>query len=252
MEGSKVTPEIAEIRRIEPYKTVDSPNRFKEFHDLPSLMDFIEKIRKHTGLPVGIKIVVGSTEDVKNLAEYMKEKGKGPDFLTVDGGEGGTGATFQPLADSVGLPIRPAIMIVNQTLKDYGVRDRVKVIASGKLFTPDRAAVLLGMGADLVNIARAFMMTAGCIMAQRCHTNTCPVGVATTDPKLQKALVINEKKYRVVNFVLSMREELFNLAAAAGLKSPVEFEEKHIAFKDDKARIYSLEELNKAHIQQIS
>ncbi|MFC7393924.1 FMN-binding glutamate synthase family protein [Scopulibacillus cellulosilyticus] len=252
LEGSKVTPEIAEIRGLEPYKTVDSPNRFNEFHDVPSLIDFVEKIRNHTGLPVGIKIVVGSAEDVESLAKFMKETGKGPDFITVDGGEGGTGATFQPLADGVGLPIRSAIMIINQTFKHYGVRDRVKIIASGKLFTPDRVAVLLGMGADLVNIARAFMMTVGCIMAQRCHTNTCPVGVATTDPKLQKALVINEKKYRVANFVLSMREELFNLAAAAGLKSPAEFEEKHIAFKDDKARTYSLGELTREQVKQTS
>ncbi|TCP24523.1 glutamate synthase (ferredoxin) [Scopulibacillus darangshiensis] len=252
LDGSKVSPEIAIIRGVEEYKTVDSPNRFNQFHDVPTMVDFIDKIRDHTGLPVGIKMVVGSTEDVDALAKFMKETGRGPNFITIDGGEGGSGATYQALADGVGLPIRPAIMIMNQKLKEYGVRDQVKIIASGKLFTPDKVAVLLGMGADLVNIARAFMISVGCIMAQRCHTNTCPVGVATTDEKLQKALVINEKAYRVVNFVVTLREGLFNMAAAAGVKSPALLEEKHIAYKDDKARTYGMDDLYKEHMKQTS
>ncbi|GGH78138.1 glutamate synthase (ferredoxin) [Pullulanibacillus pueri] len=243
LDGSKVTPEIAEIRGVEPWKTVDSPNRFKEFHDLESMFDLIDKIREVSGLPVGIKMVVGHHNDVHHLANYMKETGRGPDFITVDGSEGGTGATYQELADSVGLPVKPAVMTLHQALKAHGVRDRVKVIASGKLFTPDRIAVVLGMGADLVNIARAFMFTAGCIMAQRCHTNTCPVGVATTDPKLQKALVIDEKKYRVANYVLTIREGLFTTAAAAGLTSPTEFTEENIAYQDEKGRILTLDQL---------
>jgi glutamate synthase domain-containing protein 2 len=251
LDGSKVTPEIAEIRKLEPWKTADSPNRFHEFHDMPSMFEFISKVREISGLPVGIKIVVGNEADVDSLAAYMKATGDGPDFITVDGSEGGTGATYQELADSVGLPIKPSVMLLNRALIKHGVRDRVKIIASGKLFTPDRVAVILGMGADLVNIARAFMMTVGCIMAQRCHTNTCPVGVATTDPKLQKALVIEEKQYRVLNYILTMREGLFTAAAAAGLSSPTEFNEKHIAYQDDKGRIYSTEQLF-SHLQETS
>jgi glutamate synthase domain-containing protein 2 len=243
LDGKKVTPEIAEIRGLEPYKTVDSPNRFKEFADVPSMVDMIERIRDVSGLPVGIKMVVGSPADIEELATFMKETGKGPDFITVDGGEGGTGATYQELADSVGLPIKPAITLVHQTLKAYGVRDRVKLIASGKLITPDRIAVVLGMGADLVNIARAFMMTVGCIMAQRCHTNTCPVGVATTDPKLQKALDIEEKSYRVLNYLVTLREGLFTAGAAAGVASPVELSEAHIAYIDDKSQHFTLNEI---------
>ncbi|HET7580150.1 MAG TPA: FMN-binding glutamate synthase family protein [Bacillales bacterium] len=243
VDGKKVNPEIAEIRNVEPYKTINSPNRFKEFDDVPSMFDFIEKIREHTGMPVGIKIVVGGNDSVEELAAYMEESGKGPDFITVDGSEGGTGASFQDLADSIGLPVKSAVMIVDDTLRRHGVRDRVKLIASGKLFTPDRVAVLLGMGADLVNIARAFMISTGCIMAQRCHTNTCPAGVATTDDHLQQALVIEEKMYRVTNFLVTLREGLFRMAAAAGIDSPTKFERKHVMYKDDKGRTYSLEEI---------
>ncbi|WEG12291.1 FMN-binding glutamate synthase family protein [Pullulanibacillus sp. KACC 23026] len=243
LDGRKVTPEIAEIRGLEPYKTVDSPNRFNEFSDVPSLMAYIEQIKEVSGLPVGMKMVVGQPSDIEELAAYMKEHQTGPDFITVDGGEGGTGATYQELADSVGLPIKTAIQLVHRTLIKYGVRDRVKLIASGKLFTPDRIAVVLGMGADLVNLARPFMITVGCIMALRCHTNTCPVGVATTDPKLQRALDIEEKSQRVMNYVIALREGLFTTAAAAGLASPVELSEDHVAYIDDQSRHFTLSEL---------
>lgn len=243
LEGKKVTEEIADIRGVEPFKTIDSPNRFKQFHDAASLIDFVEKIRQHTGKPVGVKIVVGGGDSVEELAQVMKDTGKGPDFITVDGGEGGTGATYQELADSVGLPIKSAIVILDNTLKTFGVRDRVKIIASGKLFTPDRIAIVLGMGADLVNIARGFMITVGCIGAQRCHTNQCPVGVATTDPHFQRALVVEEKQYRTANYILALREGLFTLAAAAGLDSPHLFERRHVSYKDEWGRVYSLDEM---------
>ncbi len=243
VEGKKVTPEIAKIRGVEPYKTIDSPNRFKEFHDMDSLMRFVEQMKEATQKPVGIKIVVGAPDSVDELAAYMKRTGMGPDFISIDGGEGGTGATYQELADSVGLPIRSALMIADRTLRKYGVRERVKIIASGKLFTPDRVAIALCMGADLIQIARGFMISVGCIGAEKCHTNQCPVGVATTDPKLQKALVIPEKQYRVANYVLALRESLFVLAAAAGLASPTEFSPHHAVYKDDKGRVYTLQEL---------
>jgi glutamate synthase (ferredoxin) len=243
IDGKKVTPEIAEIRKVEPYKSVDSPNRFHQFHDVPSLCEFIEKIRNHTGKPVGMKLVIGSNDSVDELASYMKETGKGPDFITVDGGEGGTGASFQELLDSVGLPSKSALMILVTTLQKYGIRDRVKIIVSGKMFTPDRMAVALAMGADLINIARGFMISVGCIQTLKCHTNTCPVGVATTDPDLQKALVIDEKKYRAANYLITLRKGLFRIAAAAGLDSPVQFSPKHIMYKDDKGVVHSLESI---------
>jgi glutamate synthase (ferredoxin) len=123
------------------------------------------------------------------------------------------------------------------------VRDRVKIIASGKLFTPDRIAIALAMGADLVNIARGFMITVGCIQTLKCNSNTCPVGVTTTDPDLQKALVIDEKKYRVVNYLVTLRKGLFRVAAAAGIDSPVHFKPRHISYKDEKGIVTSLESI---------
>ncbi|HEX7064965.1 MAG TPA: FMN-binding glutamate synthase family protein, partial [Bacillales bacterium] len=255
VDAKKVTEEIAKIRNVEPYKTINSPNRFNEFHDVPSMFEFIEKIREHTGMPVGIKIVVGGNDSVEDLAAYMEKSGQGPDFITVDGSEGGTGASYQELADSVGLPVKSAVMIVDDTLRRHGVRDRVKLIASGKLITADKVAAVLGMGADLVNIARGFMISVGCIMAQRCHTNECPAGVATTDNHLQKALVIEEKKYRATNFLITLRQGLFRVAAAAGIESPTQFERKHVMYKDDKGRTYSLEEIynpEKLDMQQTS
>ncbi|MBU8919002.1 FMN-binding glutamate synthase family protein [Neobacillus sp. 114] len=251
IDAEKVNEEIAAIRKVEPYKSVDSPNRFKQFGDIASMCDFIEKIREHTGKPVGMKIVIGSTDSAEELARYMKESGKGPDFITVDGGEGGTGASYQELIDSVGLPIKSALPILDLTLKKYGVRDRVKIIASGKLFTPDRIAIALAMGADLVNIARGFMITVGCIQTLKCHSNACPVGVATTDPDLQYALVVDEKKYRVVNYLVTLRQGLFRIAAAAGLDSPVHFRPNHICYKDDKGIVVTLENILKEMEQQI-
>ena len=175
----------------------------------------------------------------------MKQSGKGPDFITIDGAEGGTGATYQDLADSVGLPLHSGLVLLHDALVKHGVRDRVKIIASGKIITSDRAAVILGLGADLINVARGFMISVGCIMAQRCHTNECPVGVATTDPKLQNGLIIDEKKYRVTNYILTMREGLFRVAAAAGLDSPTKFNSQHIVYKDDYGRVFSVENLTK-------
>jgi glutamate synthase domain-containing protein 2 len=136
IDGEKVTPEIAEIRKVTPYQSIDSPNRFHLFGDIPSMFEFIEKIRDHTGKPVGIKIVIGSNDSADELASYMKKSGKGPDFITVDGGEGGTGASYQELIDSVGLPIRTGLPILDETLKKHGIRDKVKIIASGKVFYP--------------------------------------------------------------------------------------------------------------------
>ncbi|MGG3469754.1 FMN-binding glutamate synthase family protein [Neobacillus pocheonensis] len=251
IDGEKVTEEIARIRMVEPFKSIDSPNRFKEFSDFPSLFNFMERIREETGKPVGMKCVIGSMHEADELAKAIKETGKGPDFITVDGGEGGTGASYQELADSVGLPIKAALPLVNNGLIKYDVRDRVKIIASGKLFSPDRIAIALAMGADLVNIARAFMITVGCIQALKCQSNACPVGVATTDPDLQKALVIDEKKYRTANYLISMRKGLFRLAAAAGLDSPVHFKPEHIVYKDERDHVYTLEEVYQSIVKGV-
>lgn len=249
VDAEKVTEEIAEIRMVEPFKSIDSPNRFHQFDDMPSMLEFIDKIREHTGKPVGIKIVIGCMGEAEELAQCIKKIGISPDFITVDGGEGGTGASYQELADSVGLPIKSALPLLDAALRKYKIRDRVKIIASGSLFSPDRVAIALAMGADLINIARGFMITVGCIQALRCHSNACPVGVTTTDPALEKALVIDEKKHRVANYVIAMRQGLFRLAAAAGIDSPVHFSRKHVVHKDDKGTVQSLEDIYQAIVQ---
>ena len=243
VEAHKVTEEIAEIRSVPPFKAINSPNRFQQFDSLPSLFDFVEQIREVGGKPVGIKIVIGSPQDAINLAQYMAKTNRYPDFITVDGGEGGTGATYQDLADSVGLPLYSALQYLQQALVHYDVRKHVKVIASGKLITADKAAIALALGADLINVARGFMVSIGCIMAQRCHTNDCPVGVATTDPQLQNGLIVDEKKYRVTNYILTLREGLFRVAAACGIDSPTKFTEEHIVYKDDQGRVYTIAQL---------
>lgn len=250
IDGEKVTEEIARIRMVEPFKPIDSPNRFYEFDNITSMLEFINRAREQTGKPVGIKIVIGSYQEADELAKKIKSTGMSPDFITLDGGEGGTGASYQELADSVGLPIKSALPLLDDALKSHGVRDNVKIIASGKLFSPDRVAIALAMGADLVNIARGFMITVGCIQALKCQSNACPVGVATTDPDLQRGLVVDEKKYRTANYVISMRQGLFRLAAAAGLDSPVHFNREHVVYKDDKGKVFSLDDIYKSIINE--
>src|SRR5699024_2291010 len=227
-----------------------SPNRFYEFDNITSMLEFINRAREQTGKPVGIKIVIGSYQEADELAKKIKSTGMSPDFITLDGGEGGTGASYQELAESVGLPIKSALPLLDDALKSNGVRDNVKIIASGKLFSPDRVAIALAMGADLVNIARGFMITVGCIQALKCQSNACPVGVATTEPDLQRGLVVDEKKYRTANYVISMRQGLFRLAAAAGLDSPVHFNREHVVYKDDKGKVFSLDDIYKSIINE--
>lgn len=239
VEGAKVTPEIAAIRGLIPWKSIDSPNRFSQFHDTPSLFDFIGRVQETTGLPVGIKVVIGGENSLDEVAAELHRRGTGPDFITVDGGEGGTGATFKEMADSLGLPIYSAIVIADDSLRRHGVRGKVKLIASGRLHLPDEQAVALGLGADLIAVARAFMISVGCIMAEHCHSNKCPVGVATTDPKAQRLLFVDEKKFRALNYLITTRAGLFAITAACGLTSPTQLTREHVVFKDDRYRVVS-------------
>ena len=243
VEGNKVNEEIAAIRGVTPWKNIDSPNRHKSFHDLPTMFDFIDKMKEYGGKPVGIKIVMGGPDSADELAAYMAETKRGPDFITVDGGEGGSGATYKEMADTMGLPIQSGLLYADNALRHYGVRDRVKVFASGKLFSPDKVAITMGMGADLVNIARGMMISVGCIGAEKCHTNKCPVGVTTTDPEHQKALVVDEKKWRVLNYVVTLRNGLNSLAAAAGLNNYTQFKRDHVMYRNRVGKVTSLEKL---------
>ncbi|WP_163526713.1 FMN-binding glutamate synthase family protein [Halobacillus ihumii] len=243
VDGAKVTPEIAEIRNVEPWESIDSPNRFYQFGNNEEMFEFMKQLREVSGKPIGMKVVVGNIEQLEGMVSHMASSQEGPDFITVDGGEGGTGASYQELADATGLPINSALPVVDDMLKKYNVRDRVKVFASGQLISPDKVAMALAMGADLVNIARGMMFSVGCIQAEICHTNNCPVGVATTNPNLQKALIVEEKSFRTCNYVLSLRDGLYNLAAAVGIDCPTKFERKHIVYRDEHGRLQSLENI---------
>lgn len=240
MQGNKVTEEIAEIRNVEPWKTINSPNRFNSIGNPKDLLNWVMFLQHQGQKPVGFKIVDSKVPEIEKLINAMIETNQYPDFITIDGGEGGTGATFQELQDGVGLPLFIALPIVTALLEKYDIRHQMKVFASGKLITPDKIAIALGLGADLVNIARGMMISVGCVMSQQCHMNTCPVGVATTDPKREKGLIIDEKKYRVTNYVTSLHEGLFNIAAAVGVKSPTQISKDHIIIKKKDGTVKSI------------
>jgi len=243
IEGAKVTAEIARIRGVPEGVSIDSPNRFPDIPNLDALLDRVARMRELGGKPVGLKVVVGGPGSMDSLADAMARRGDGPDWISVDGSEGGSGATYQEMADSMGVPLRSGIVELDDALHRAGVRDRVKVFASGHLASADAIALALCYGADAVNIARGLMISVGCIQAQKCHTNTCPVGVATTDPNLMAALVVDEKKFRVLNYIVTLRAGLTSLAAASGLESPTLFTRRHAVYKDALGRIRSADEI---------
>ena len=243
VEGVKVTAEIARIRGVPAGRAIDSPNRFAMLPTIDAALDHVSRMRAESGKPVGIKLVVGGPGWGAPLAEAIARHGEGPDWLTVDGGEGGSGATFHEMADSMGVPVQSAIVELDNALRAAGVRDRVRIFASGKLSSADQIALALCLGADAVNVARGLMIALGCIQAQKCHTNRCPVGVATTDEELMHALVVDEKKFRVCNYVVTLRAGLTSLAAAAGLRSPTEFSRRHAVYRDALGRIETAETL---------
>ncbi|QST02334.1 FMN-binding glutamate synthase family protein (plasmid) [Pontibacillus sp. ALD_SL1] len=228
----KITKEISEIRGVPMGKDIESPNRFPLFQDMEGLFDLIHHWRDITGKPVGIKVVAGNELSFEEMASYMKKTNRGPDYIAIDGGEGGTGATYAEMADSLGLPIYAGLSILQNTLLKYGVRDRVKIIASGMLATSDKMAIALSLGADLIYIARPAMNTIGCINAGKCHTNHCPTGVTSHLPHLEAGLVEQEKRFRTANYLTTMRKGLFMLGAACGIESPVLFDRHHITFHE--------------------
>jgi glutamate synthase domain-containing protein 2 len=234
LEGSKVTENVARARLVPVGKTVNSPNRFEFLTNPEEALHFIHTLQEAGGKPVGVKIVVGDPKRLEPFFQAMIDLEIYPDFITVDGSEGGSGATFKAMADGMGLPLYAALLILDDTARSFGVRNHFKIFASGKLITPDKVAIALALGADCVNSARGFMMANGCIMAMQCHTGKCPTGITTTDFKFQKALAPEEKQWRVMNYILQMREGLFSLAAACGLESPRDFRRDHVVFTNEK------------------
>lgn len=228
--GSKVTPEIAQIRGIPVGKDCLSPNGHRAFTNVDELIDLIEEIAEHTGLPVGIKSAVGKLDFWHELAERMKVRSQGPDMITIDGGEGGTGAAPLTFSDHVSLPFKVGFARVYKIFLDHGITERIVWNGSAKLGFPDRTIIALAMGCDMVSVAREAMLAVGCIQAQKCHTGHCPAGVATQSAWLQSGLDVTDKSQRLANYVKGFRKELLALSHAAGYEHPAEFKGDDIEF----------------------
>ena len=220
--GKKITPEIAEIRGIPVGEDAISPNRHPDIRSNQDLMNMIHRVREVTGKPVGFKTVVGGPHWLDQLFQDIVKQGNEycPDFITLDSSDGGTGAAPMPLIDAVGLPLRESLYMLVDKLNQYGLRDRVTVIASGKLITPADIAWAMCVGAHFVVSARGPMFALGCIQALQCNKNTCPTGITTHDKDLQKGLVPRVKAERVANYIRNLEYEVGIIAHACGVKSP--------------------------------
>ena len=228
--GNKVTDEISGIRGIPAGQASISPNRHPDINNVGELLDMIHHIREVGGKPVGIKFVVGGTEWLHDLFGEINHRGLefAPDFITVDSGDGGTGAAPMSLMDHVGLPIRESLPMVVDLLCEFGLRQRVKVITSGKLVNPAGIAWALCAGADFVNSARGFMFALGCIQSLRCHRNTCPTGITTHDARLQKGLNPVDKAEKVANYVSQITTAVEIIAHSCGVPEPRALTRHHV------------------------
>lgn len=221
--GKKITKEIASIRGVDVGKDVLSPPNHSAFNSIPELVDFIEDIAAETGLPVGIKAAIGKLDQWKELAVLMEKTGKGPDFITVDGGEGGTGAAPPSFADHVSLPWIYGFADIYKLFQENGLSNDIVFIGSGKLGFPAKAAMAFAMGVDCINVAREAMMSIGCIQAQVCHTNRCPAGVATQSKWLQNGINVPLKAERLAQYFNTFKKELLEITHAAGYEHPCQF-----------------------------
>ena len=218
--GAKVTPEIAAARGVEVGVTVRSPARHRAFDDVAGLVEFVESIAAASGLPVGIKSAVGNAAFWDELAEHMAATGRGPDYVAVDGGEGGTGAAPLIFSDHVALPFRQAFPIVRRAFETHGLGDQIVFFGAGKLGFASDAALAMAMGVDMIGVAREAMLAIGCIQAQECHTGHCPTGVATQNKWLVRGLDPTDKAARVNGYIRSLRNDLLTLAHAMGHEHP--------------------------------
>ncbi len=228
--GNKVTAEIAKIRSIKEGEDAISPNRHVDVADTKSLLDLIHTVREASGRPVGIKFVLGNCAPVREMFEEINARGieHAPDFISLDGGDGGTGAAPLPLMDNMGLTIRESLPMITDLLEDYGLRERITVIASGKLVTPAEIAWAFCAGADFVNSARGFMFALGCIQALKCDKNTCPTGITTHDKRLQQGLDPSNKAVRVMQYVKTIRKEVEMIAHSCGVDHPRMLTRDHV------------------------
>ncbi len=244
--AAKVSQEIAYYRGVTPHQNLFSPNQFPFAHNLQELFDFMGRLKRLSQKPVGVKIVISSVAAFDEYAKLLKlrlDEGSDayPDFITIDGGDGGSGAAPLEMMMTVGMTISKALYIADRALKRAGVRDKVKLIASEKVLTPDDAIILFGIGADYVAIARAFMMSAGCIRARECsgaHGRSCPVGLATQDKKKRASFLVEKKAENVASYHSQMLAGVRGLLAVMGLSKLTQISKKNLLFKDHTGKTY--------------
>jgi glutamate synthase domain-containing protein 2 len=243
--GAKVTPEIAEARHVPVGVDCISPSRHSAFSTPIELLQFVERLRALSGgKPTGFKLAIGHPWEWFGIVKAMVETGITPDFVVVDGGEGGTGAAPLEFTDHVGAPLREALMLVHNSLVGVNLREKVRVGASGKIVTAFDIARTMAIGADWCNSARGFMFALGCLQAQTCHTGHCPTGVTTQDPRRMRALVVPDKAERVVNFHQNTMKALKELLGAAGLAHPSELGPEHVIRRVSSNEVRSLSALH--------
>jgi glutamate synthase domain-containing protein 2 len=242
----KVTPAIAYYRNVEAYKDIFSPNRFPYANTIEELFDFIGTLQELSEKPVGVKIVISDLENIEPYAAEIKRRidigdTRYPDFISIDGGSGGSATAPLEMMERVGLNIRDSIYLVDKVLRDYGVREEVKISASGKVLTPDDIIVIMSLGADFIQIARGFMMSAGCIRARYCSGTTghvCPVGLATQDKSKRKKYFVYKQAKKVRNYHNNLLKSVKGMLAIMGLKSINQLNKNRIIFIDKNSKIH--------------
>lgn len=224
----KITPEIAELRGVPMGEDILSPCRHIECEDSFSTVRFIKHVQEVSGIPVGIKFCLGRENELKDLLLTMKKENIFPDYISIDGSEGGTGAAPKTFMDDLGFPVVQALQIMESLSKSLGIRDRFKILCAGALVRPGKQMMALALGADAIYTARGFLFALGCIQALRCHTNNCPTGITTHKPHLMRGLDIELKSERVKNYALSLMKTQKEILAALGLKSFRDLKEEHL------------------------
>ncbi len=241
----KVTSEISEIRGILENKDSISPNRHPEINNAVDMLSMINHIRDVTGKPTGFKAVIGSFEWLELLCEEIHKQGieSAPDFITIDSGDGGTGAAPMALIDNVGLTIKESLPLVSNIIQKHGLQNRIRIISSGKLITPSDVAWAIATGADFVVSARGFMFSLGCIQAMKCNKNTCPTGVTTHNKRLQKGLNPEDKAVRVASYCKNMIHEVQTISHSCGVKRPRLMNRQHIRIVQGNGRSLPMDEI---------
>ncbi|WP_108259890.1 FMN-binding glutamate synthase family protein [Mangrovicoccus ximenensis] len=252
--GDKITPEIAEIRGIAMGEDSYSPNRHAEVHNWDEMLDLIVRVREVTGKPTGVKMCIGTADGIRPFFDAVLRRGQdsAPDFITIDGGEGGTGAAPAPLMDLVGMPIREALPRIADIRAEYGLKNRIRLIAGAKLITPADVAWALCAGADFVVSARGFMFALGCIQALKCNKNTCPTGITTHKKDLQRGLVVENKIERVATYARVITHEVEIIAHSCGVSDPRKLTRGHVRIVQPNGRSQRMDVLFPEPDAQIS